>query len=103
MFAEAFEHTEDLFEEHADVDAFAGRGVQLGEERSELFPTRADDRIQRGVVERAVQCAQHLHDRAERQCAIGEIEALTDEHQRRLRRPRAIGFGNPGRELGDQP
>ena len=98
-FAQALEHPEQLLEQHAGDDAFARRRVQLGQQRRELVAARTDDRVEGGVVEGAVQRAQHLHDRAERQRAVDEVEALADEHERRLAGDRF----ETRAQLGDEP
>ena len=89
-----FENAEELLVQRARDDAFARRSVELGEQGGELVAAGAEHGVERRVVEGAKQRAQGLDDRAEGQRAIDEIEALPDEHERRLR--------DPGLELGDE-
>ncbi len=94
VVGQPFEHPEKLFEQGARDDAFPHGRVQLGEERGELLPSRTDHRVERALVEGAVQHAQHLHDRPERQRPIGKVETLADEHQGRI--------GDAGGQLADE-
>ncbi len=94
-FRQPLEHPEQLLEQRAGHDAFARRRVELGHEGTELFAAGPDHSVEGGVVERAMERAQYLHDRAERQCPVGQVETLPHEHQRR--------FGDALDELGHQP
>ena len=82
---QSFEDAEELLEQRARDDAFARGRVQLGQQRRELVAPGPDDGVERRLVECPVQGAQHLHDRAEGERAVDEVEALTYEHQCRFR------------------
>ena len=76
--AEPFEHAEQLLEQRGRAELrILGRGdaVQLGDERREIVARRTDDGLEGDVVERAVQRAQRLDDRTERERAIDDLDA----------------------------